>query len=141
MLVDKILKGFCLCFYSKQGFSDINQYGSIWFSRTNKDSNTKYSFQHFITTHYVYFPVFFVICFLSPFRANTFLAFNLKREALPISRKYNTDKIHMKSFELLKSLDGKWMLNCLHLAQEENVPFLNSKPFHLCKWKQITWVI
>lgn len=28
------------------------------------------------------------------------------------------------------------MLNCLHLAQEENVPFVNSKPLHLCKWKQ-----
>lgn len=140
-LLTKYSKAFVYAFFSKQGFPDINQYGSIWILRTNKNSNTKYSFQHFITTHYVYFPVFFVICFLSLFRANTFLAFNLKHEALPISRKYNTDKIHIKSFELLKFLDGKWMLNCLHLAQEEKVPFLDSKSLHLCKWKQITWVI
>lgn len=84
--------------------------------KPKRNEDTKYSFQHFITTHYVYFPVFFVIRFLLLLRANIFLAFKLKREALPISRKYNTDKIHIKSFELVKSLDGKWMLNCLHLA-------------------------
>lgn len=119
-----------LCFSYKR----LPRHKSIWHHPNPQEiRNTKYSFQHFITTHYVYFPVFFVFRFLSLLRANTFLAFNPKREALPISRKSNTDKIHIKSFELVKSLDGKWMLNCLHLAQEEKVPFLNSKPFHLCK--------
>lgn len=61
------------------------------------------------------------------------MALLLNQKALPISRKYITDKTQRNSFEVVKALNEKWMFSCLHLAQEENVSFLKSKPLHLCK--------